>query len=109
MSVRVLALLLFGASLLTGCADWKTCEENIDCLIICQCPGREGPITVGPYECSLGTCGASHAADADCVAPCERAPPQVTFGDDDDASPPDDDDSAPDDDDSAADDDDSGA
>ncbi len=101
MRFPALALLFFAFALLSGCSDWKSCEEDIECLIICECLGREGPITVGPYQCKLGTCGSSHAADSDCVAPCERAPPEVFFGDDDDDSavPDGDDDSAGDDDD----------
>ena len=87
---------------LPGCwGGGESCEEDVDCLIVCECPGLGGMVTVGPYQCRLGTCGAQHSEDMDCLRPCEEAfNPNVSFDDDD--SVDDDDDSGADDDDSSA-------
>ncbi len=109
---RLILLTVFAAGLLAagGLAvvacnpDWQTCEDDLDCLILCDC-GTAGTVTVGPYPCRAGTCGARHFEDLDCVRPCQNV---WILGDDDTSVWPDDDDSSgADDDDSSSQDDDS--
>ena len=95
-----LGALVLGVSLLIplvlpGCwGGGEPCEQDIDCLILCQCSGLEGVISVGPYQCRLGTCGAQHSEDLDCVEPCARAVSPNFILDDDDSAADDDDSSA---------------
>ena len=102
-TILILGLLVAAGQAIVGCnSDWQSCEDDIDCLILCDCGGA-GTVTVGPYRCRAGTCGRSHFEDLDCERACENA---WILGDDDTSVWPDDDDSAGDDD--TADDDDSG-
>ena len=91
--VAVLVLLLMPG--LPGCGSYQSCEEDLDCLILCDCAGLDGTISVGPYTCrSTGTCGRAHWEDMDCVRPCaEAAPALPSFDDDDSGATNDDDDS----------------
>jgi hypothetical protein len=94
-----IALALLSLALLPACGE-KTCETDLDCVIICTCQpsGREATVA---YECSnLGLCGTSFDADLDCVRPCDGVPPIPLDGPDDDDAV--DDDDVVDDDDSAA-------
>jgi hypothetical protein len=87
---------------LKACSGGESCEQDVDCLILCQCAGIGGFVTVGPYACRFGTCGSQHSADLDCERPCREAfVPNISFDDDDSAG--DDDDSAVGDDDSEVD------
>ncbi len=79
--------------------DLTPCEVDLDCLILCDCPFRDGTTTIGPYTCRSGNCGVRHAEDRDCERVCGSGP--TLFPDDDDSGTSDDDDSAFDDDDSA--------
>ncbi len=56
--------------LIIGCGT-HPCEDEVDCVIRCQCPGMEGDITVGPYRCFAGLCGTAFDNDLDCERPCE--------------------------------------
>ena len=107
-SLVIVATLILGLGAavgwgLVGCnPDWLSCEEDLDCLILCECGGAAGTVTVGPYPCRAGTCGQNHFEDMDCERACSNV---WILGDDDTSTWPDDDDSAGDDD--SADDDDS--
>ncbi|MCP4869924.1 MAG: hypothetical protein GY898_14530 [Proteobacteria bacterium] len=98
LSVVTLVFALGAIALVPGCggSDYTPCESDIDCLIVCDCPGG-GDGLLGPYPCRLGNCGLQHAEDRDCFDGC-GAPPAVQ-DDDDSAGSSDDDDSAGDDDD----------
>jgi len=75
---------------LAGCrTDLTPCESDADCVIFCECANRDGTLTIGPYACRAGTCGAAHAEDRDCVRACSNPPP--VFPDDDDSGLDDDD------------------
>ena len=107
---RALPLLLLGLSLLLpGCGDLTPCEENLQCVILCQCDNGGDGFSAG-YRCQAGYCRDGHKNDRDCERICQNVLP--SFGDDDDAVDDDDsnadDDDAVDDDDSNVDDDDSG-
>lgn len=99
--LAAVAILAVAVSTWSCDPDWKTCEEDLDCVILCDC-GAGGTVTVGPYPCRVGTCGRRHFEDSDCVRPCENA---WILGDDD-MSIWEDDDSGDDD---SGDDDDSGS
>ncbi len=97
----LISVLLLPVSL-PGCwGGGEPCEEDVDCLILCECPGLGGFVTVGPYQCRMGTCGAQHSEDLVCLRPCGESF-STNVGLDDDDSGADDDDSGADDDDSAA-------
>ena len=85
-------VLLFGIGGLAGCstADLTSCETDLDCLIVCECANRDSSLTIGPYPCRSGNCGAAHADDRDCSRVCSTPPPP---GPDDDDSAGGDDDS----------------
>jgi hypothetical protein len=103
-ALLILGLLAVGGWGLAGCnPDWHPCERDLDCMILCECGGAAGTVTVGPYPCRAGTCGQRHFDDMDCERPCSNV---WILGDDDTSVWTDDDDSAGDDD--SADDDDSG-
>ena len=102
LGALVLGLSLLIPLSLPGCwGGGEPCEQDLDCLILCECGTLGGSVTVGPYQCRLGGCGAQHSADLDCVEPCAQAM-GATFNFDDDDSSADDDDSGADDDDSSA-------
>ncbi len=109
-SALALALLVVSSGVaLKGCwGGGQSCNESLDCLIFCECPGVGVGVTVGPYPCRMGTCGEQHSEDLDCVRPCRDASPGNVSSDDDDSEGGDDD-SSPGDDDSGPGDDDSGA
>jgi hypothetical protein len=89
------AALLLGLSLFGGCnVDLTPCESDVDCVIVCECPNRNGVLTVGPFVCRAGTCGLKHAEERDCSRVCGTQPGYVPPpADDDDSSAGDDDDS----------------
>ena len=98
----VVLLVLLSAAALKGCwGGGESCERDLDCLILCECAGVDGFISVGPYQCRLGTCGSQHYSDMDCERPCADAF-VPNFNSDDDDSAGDDDDSSAGDDDSSA-------
>jgi len=89
------AFLGLSLGVLGGCAqDLTACETDLDCVIVCECDNRDGTLTVGPFACRAGTCGASHAEERSCERVCGTAPSDLPSLDDDDSSSPDDDDSA---------------
>lgn len=98
----VIAVLGLGGLLLVpacGPGDYTPCESDIDCLIVCDCPGG-GDGIIGPFRCRAGHCGPEHADLRDCFGGC-GAPPAVQEDDDDSAGTDDDDSGGGDDDDSA--------
>ena len=80
---------------LSGCSgDLTSCESDVDCIILCECPDRDGTVTVGPFSCRAGNCGARHLRERDCERVCSQPPGYVPPpDDDDDSSVGDDDDS----------------
>ena len=58
-SALALALLVVSSGVaLKGCwGGGQSCNESLDCLIFCECPGVGVGVTVGPYPCRMGTCG----------------------------------------------------
>ena len=90
VGLLVLALGLGGCSV-----DLTPCESDLDCTILCECPDRDGTITVGPFTCRAGNCGARHAEERSCERTCDTPPGYVPPAtDDDDSAGADDDDSA---------------
>ncbi|MBJ94878.1 MAG: hypothetical protein CMP23_10460 [Rickettsiales bacterium] len=83
----VAALLALLVSFSSCGGGGQSCEEDMDCLIVCQCPGVEATVSVGPYPCRFGSCGQQHAEDLDCVRPCVGAIPPAVGDDDDSGSP----------------------
>lgn len=98
--MKTLTALFLGLLFLGGC-DATSCEEPVDCVILCECPNGADAIGSG-YRCVAGTCRDGHAADRDCDRICSNAVPPIGGGDDDDTT------ATGNDDDSGADDDDSG-
>lgn len=92
LAVSAALFLLLGMPSCTS--DLTPCEADFDCLILCECSGVQGTITVGPYACRAGNCGVQHAEERDCARVCSEAPGYVPPPSDDDDSAGDDDDSA---------------
>ncbi len=64
-----------GALALGAAGGCSSCEDDIDCLIMCDCDGDGTDDAVFPHECSGGVCTEHYDSDArkGCETLCDEA------------------------------------